>query len=82
MISRFTSKTLPSSQFQKVDDKLSRQILHGNGTENVYFRPQLVKKKISNFQVKRFCPKLLVPFIDYALGNRFLKLLNFYLTTR
>ena len=76
MTSRFTSKAPPTSQFQKLNDKLSGQILHGNGTKHVYFRPQLVKKNTSNFQVKRFCPKLLVPFIDYALGNRFLKLLN------
>ena len=41
MISRFTSKAKPTPEFQKLDYKLSRQILHGNGTEHVYFRPQV-----------------------------------------
>ena len=44
MTSRFTSKAPPTSQFQKLNDKLSGQILHGNGTKHVYFQTTTGKK--------------------------------------
>ena len=76
MISRFTSKAPPSSQFQKLDDKLSRQIFHGNGTEHVYFRPQLVKKYIQ-FSGEKILPKVACSFYRLHTWKQVFKISKF-----